>query len=169
MNLSKIQSTKDIVKIYNLPNINDIINVRITKSTTCGFYGIVNVGSYDVFLPEYNIPNNMEIDIDKVYIAKVSNIQKSIDFSINYEYYIDISLFVTEEEARKKRDIQLKCSYSIEFMELFNITEESTFEEIKNQYKKLILLHHPDKNINSDIKLFYKIQEYYELFSKLNI
>lgn len=49
--------------------------------------------------------------------------------------------------------------------DFFGIKKTATQEEIKQAYKKLALLYHPDKSINKDADKFKKLAEYYSILS----
>jgi DnaJ-class molecular chaperone len=53
------------------------------------------------------------------------------------------------------------------YYKILGLDEKATHEEIKKAYRKLSLIHHPDKNKNSSesVKKFHKINEAYETLS----
>lgn len=54
----------------------------------------------------------------------------------------------------------------LDYYELLEIDEEATFDDIKRSYRRLALLHHPDKNfhrVEEATKLFADLQQAYEV------
>ena len=66
-------------------------------------------------------------------------------------------------EKKKKKTIRLSELQDNNLYNILNIDENSTQEEIKKAYKKLIIINHPDKG--GDALKFNKIHEAYKILS----
>ncbi len=66
-------------------------------------------------------------------------------------------------EKKKKKTIRLSELQDNNLYNILNIDENSTQEEIKKAYKKLIIINHPDKG--GDALKFNKIHEAYQILS----
>jgi hypothetical protein len=66
-------------------------------------------------------------------------------------------------EKKKKKTIRLSELQDNNLYNILNIDENSTQEEIKKAYKKLVIVNHPDKG--GDALKFNKINEAYQILS----
>lgn len=51
----------------------------------------------------------------------------------------------------------------IEAFKIFGLSKEATLEEVKQQFKQLSKLYHPDTKANSDSEQFVRIKEAYDV------
>ena len=70
---------------------------------------------------------------------------------------------LTKKEKKTKKPIRLSELQENNLYNILNIDENSTQEEIKKAYKKLIIINHPDKG--GDALKFNKIHEAYQILS----
>ena len=70
---------------------------------------------------------------------------------------------LTKKEKKTKKPIRLSELQENNLYNILNIDENSTQEEIKKAYKKLIIINHPDKG--GDAIQFNKIHEAYQILS----
>jgi DnaJ-class molecular chaperone len=54
----------------------------------------------------------------------------------------------------------------VEAFRLLGLSNEASFEEVKQQFKQLSKLYHPDKTIKSDPAQFMAIKEAYEILKE---
>lgn len=97
------------------------------------------------------------------------NFQKSVE---DYEALVKIERSNEVAEMLKKAQFALKRSQSDDYYDILEIDRNATIDDIKRSYKKLALIHHPDKHSNvprneslEQQEIFKKISVAYEVLS----
>ena len=100
--------------------------------------------------------NNSQISSDEIIFENDCDI---------YGNYLDSYLEKINQESQNKsiKKIRLSELQDNNLYNILNIDENSTQEEIKKAYKKLIIINHPDKG--GDAIQFNKIHEAYQILS----
>lgn len=91
------------------------------------------------------------------------NFRKSVE---DYDALVKIEKSCENEEMLKKAQLALKRSQSDNYYDILEIDRTATAEDIKRSYKKLALIHHPDKHSNAPHN---ETQEQQEIFKRVSV